>query len=60
MRLTGSLLLLEDEPLLRRRLEAHLTRLGAEVTCAATLARWLHNHGLGDFAARRATTFATG
>ena len=38
MKLTGSLLLLEDEPLLRRRLEAHLTRLGAEVTCAGTLA----------------------
>ncbi len=38
MRLTGSLLLLEDEPLLRRRLESHLARLGAEVTCAATLA----------------------
>ena len=34
----ASLLLLEDEPLLRRRIAAHLERDGAEVTQAATLA----------------------
>jgi DNA-binding NtrC family response regulator len=39
MKLTGSnLLLLEDEPLLRRRLASHLEKLGAEVTSASTLA----------------------
>jgi DNA-binding NtrC family response regulator len=39
MKLTGSsLLLLEDEPLLRRRIAAHLEKLGAEVTQVGTLA----------------------
>jgi DNA-binding response OmpR family regulator len=39
MKLTGSsLLLLEDEPLLRRRIGAHLEKDGVEVTQAATLA----------------------
>lgn len=39
MKLTGtSLLLLEDEPLLRRKLAAHLERMGVEVTHAATIA----------------------
>ena len=39
MNLTGSnLLLLEDEPLLRRRIAAHLEKLGVEVTTANTLA----------------------
>jgi DNA-binding NtrC family response regulator len=39
MTLSGStLLLLEDEPLLRRRIDAHLTKLGLEVTAATTLA----------------------
>ena len=39
MKLTGaSLLLLEDEPLLRRRIGAHLEKLGVEVTNAGTLA----------------------
>jgi DNA-binding NtrC family response regulator len=39
MKLTGaSLLLLEDEPLLRRRIAAHLEKLGAEVSQAATMA----------------------
>jgi len=33
-----SLLVLEDEPLLRRQLAAHLTRFGAEVTTAESLA----------------------
>lgn len=49
MKLTGSLLLLEDEPLLRRRIEAHLTRLGAEVTGAATLAEARQALGGLDF-----------
>jgi DNA-binding NtrC family response regulator len=34
----ASLLLLEDEPLLRRRLAAHLTKQGVEVTAVGTLA----------------------
>lgn len=39
MKLSGSnLLLLEDEPMLRRRMAAHLEKLGMEVTTAATLA----------------------
>jgi DNA-binding NtrC family response regulator len=39
MKLTGSsLLLLEDEPLLRRRIAAHLEKEGVEVTQATTLA----------------------
>src|SRR5215218_7726320 len=39
MKLTGSsLLLLEDEPLLRRRIAAHLEKEGLEVTQASTLA----------------------
>lgn len=39
MKLTGSsLLLLEDEPLLRRRIAAHLEKLGAEVTQATNVA----------------------
>jgi DNA-binding NtrC family response regulator len=39
MKLTGSsLLLLEDEPLLRRRIAAHLEKLGAEVTQTTTIA----------------------
>jgi DNA-binding NtrC family response regulator len=39
MKLAGSsLLLLEDEPLLRRRIAAHLEKLGAEVTQVTTLA----------------------
>ena len=39
MKLSGSsLLLLEDEPLLRRRIAAHLDKEGLEVTQAATLA----------------------
>lgn len=39
MNLTGSnLLLLEDEPLLRRRIAAHLEKLGVEVTTASSLA----------------------
>jgi DNA-binding NtrC family response regulator len=39
MKLTGaSLLLLEDEPLLRRRIASHLEKLGAEVTTATNLA----------------------
>ena len=39
MKLSGSsLLLLEDEPLLRRQLAAHLEKLGMEVTPTATLA----------------------
>ena len=39
MKLSGStLLLLEDEPLLRRRIAAHLEKEGFEVTQAATLA----------------------
>jgi DNA-binding NtrC family response regulator len=39
MNLSGSsLLLLEDEPLLRRRIAAHLERLGLEVTGVSTLA----------------------
>ena len=39
MKLTGSsLLLLEDEALLRRRIAAHLEKEGVEVTLAATLA----------------------
>src|SRR4051812_42816493 len=39
MKLTGSsLLLLEDEPLLRRRIAAHLEKLGAEVTASTTIA----------------------
>ncbi len=39
MMLAGSsLLLLEDEALLRRRIAAHLTHLGAEVTAVSTLA----------------------
>lgn len=39
MTLSGAtLLLLEDEPLLRRRLASHLRKLGAEVTLAETLA----------------------
>ncbi|MBI4624638.1 MAG: sigma-54-dependent Fis family transcriptional regulator, partial [Verrucomicrobia bacterium] len=39
MKLSGaSLLLLEDEALLRRRIAAHLARLGVEVTTAGTLA----------------------
>ena len=39
MKLSGSsLLLLEDEPLLRRRIAAHLEKLGAEVTQVTTLA----------------------
>ena len=39
MRLSGStLLLLEDEPLLRRRLAAQLGKLGVEVTQTSTLA----------------------
>jgi DNA-binding NtrC family response regulator len=39
MKLTGSsLLLLEDEPLLRRRIAAHLEKEGLEVTQAASLA----------------------
>jgi DNA-binding NtrC family response regulator len=39
MKLSGSsLLLLEDEPLLRRRLSAHLEKEGVEVTQAASLA----------------------
>src|SRR6185503_14722063 len=37
--LTGlSILILEDEPLLRRQLAAHLERLGADVTSAGTIA----------------------
>lgn len=47
MKLSGSsLLLLEDEPLLRRRLAAHLDKLGVEVTCTTSLAearRALHS-----------------
>ena len=39
MKLTGSsLLLLEDEPLLRRRIAAHLEKEGIEVTQASTIA----------------------
>ena len=39
MKFSGAtLLLLEDEPLFRRRLAAHLTKLGLEVTATATLA----------------------
>jgi len=39
MKLSGaSLLLLEDEPLLRRQLRAHLEKLGLEVTLVGTLA----------------------
>lgn len=39
MNLSGSsLLLVEDEPLLRRRINAHLEKLGAEVTTAGSLA----------------------
>src|SRR5688572_5598826 len=39
MKLSGtSLLLLEDEPLLRRRIAAHLEREGVEVTPASSLA----------------------
>ncbi len=39
MKLSGAtLLLLEDEPLLRRRIAAHLEKLGVEVTSATTLA----------------------
>jgi len=39
MKLSGaSVLLLEDESLLRRRIAAHLEKLGAEVTNAATIA----------------------
>ena len=39
MKLSGSsLLLLEDEPLLRRRIAAHLEKEELEVTQAATLA----------------------
>lgn len=39
MNLSGSsLLLLEDEPLLRRRIAAHLEKLGAEVTPVTTIA----------------------
>jgi two-component system response regulator AtoC len=39
MKLNGtSVLLLEDEPLLRRRVAAHLEKLGAEVTQTGTLA----------------------
>ena len=39
MKLTGSsLLLLEDEPLLRRRIAAHLDKEGIEVTQASTIA----------------------
>jgi two-component system, NtrC family, response regulator AtoC len=39
MKLTGSsLLLLEDEPLLRRRIASHLEKLGAEVTQSTNLA----------------------
>jgi len=34
----ASLLLLEDEPLLRRRIAAHLEKEGLEVTQTATLA----------------------
>jgi DNA-binding NtrC family response regulator len=35
---SANLLLLEDEPLLRRRIAAHLEKLGVEVTSVATLA----------------------
>ncbi|MDO8539013.1 MAG: sigma-54 dependent transcriptional regulator [Opitutaceae bacterium] len=39
MKLSGtSLLLLEDEPLLRRRVKSHLEKLGVEVTAAETIA----------------------
>src|SRR6476661_1219655 len=39
MKLSGSsLLLVEDEPLLRRRIAGHLEKLGAEVTVASSLA----------------------
>lgn len=39
MKLSGtSLLLLEDEPLLRRRIASHLEKLGVDVTTAGTLA----------------------
>lgn len=34
----SSLLLLEDEPLLRRRIAAHLGKVGAEITAVGTLA----------------------
>ena len=53
MKLSGtSLLLLEDEPLLRRRIASHLEKLGVEVTSAETLAearQVVHNLDL-DFA----------
>src|SRR5512141_537600 len=39
VKLSGtSLLLLEDEPLLRRRIASHLEELGVEVTTATTIA----------------------
>jgi DNA-binding NtrC family response regulator len=47
-----SVLVLEDEPLLRRQLHAHLTRFGAEVSSADSLAaaRQRLNDGQFDFA----------
>ena len=46
-----SILVLEDEPLLRRQLHAHLTRFGAEVATADSLAatRQRLNDGQFDF-----------
>ncbi len=50
MKLSGTtLLLLEDEPLLRRRLAAHLEKLGVEVTKAGTLAEARQAAGNLDF-----------
>ncbi len=49
MKLNGSILLLEDEPLLRRRIDAHLSKLGLEVTPATTLAEARRALGGLDF-----------